>query len=232
MDNVQQWHYIQTLFSDHDVKEKAIKIQYDTKFNIDCRYPTTRVDVVKRDTLEAARELANPLVLILADDERPGGCVQAGAGMQEESLFRRTALYKYLTRDLYPIEKDKVIYARNVPLLTGNTICFIACPGIKMPQLTNDNKLCETDEFVLRRKIELILQVANKYGHSSIVLGALGCGVWGCPPKHVANIMKNVLMQYKGSVLNVVVAVLGSNYNIFSDVFETVVNSSDTNESY
>lgn len=40
-----------------------------------------------------------------------------------------------------------------------------------------------------------------------MVLGALGCGVWGCPPKHVAEIMiravgrsKNVLFACPDNV--------------------------------
>jgi uncharacterized protein (TIGR02452 family) len=56
----------------------------------------TRVRVVNADCLEVARSLAAsgapPAVLNMASPDRPGGSVLAGAGAQEESLFRRTNL--------------------------------------------------------------------------------------------------------------------------------------------
>jgi uncharacterized protein (TIGR02452 family) len=165
-------------------------------------------DVIDADALDVALGLSggsgggDPLVLVLADDVTPGGCVRAGAGMQEESLFRRTALFAHLTPDLYPLAPDEALYARGVPvLLTSEAdgfrplearpprhVAFVACPGIKMPRLTDDGRLRPEDEVTLRRKVRLILRVAREEGHDEVVLGALGCGVWGCPPRHVAQI--------------------------------------------
>lgn len=45
----------------------------------------TNVIVLKLDTLEAARLYDNPLVLIMADSETPGGCYKALSGQQEEA---------------------------------------------------------------------------------------------------------------------------------------------------
>lgn len=221
MDNITQWQHVLKVFESFTPVHNALKVRHKANWNANKQYHCTNVGVVKLDTLEAALTLQHPLVHVLADDVCPGGCVAAGAGMQEESLFRRSALYKYLTRNLYPIANDEAIYAKDVPLLQGGVASFVACPGIKMPHLTSDNELKQSDVDILARKIELILQIAYDNGHSSIVLGALGCGVWGCPSKHVAAVMKSVLHKYDGCFKTVLVAVLGANHNIFHNVFSS-----------
>jgi uncharacterized protein (TIGR02452 family) len=188
-----------------------------SNFNRVCR--TTNIQVLKADTLEVAKTLNKPLVLILSDAHQPGGCVAAGAGMQEESLFRRSSLHKHLVPSLYPIEDDGAIYAPHVELLDGSYMDFVACPGIKMPVLV-DNRLLPEDEEKLRKKVHLILQLGQKEGYHVLVLGALGCGVWGCPTRHVAQIFKEVIQQYDGVFSNIVFAVLGANFNFFEETFE------------
>jgi hypothetical protein len=46
----------------------------------------------------------------------PGGCVKAGGGMQEESIFRRTSIHRCLLKNLYPIE-DKCLYCPDLPVV-------------------------------------------------------------------------------------------------------------------
>lgn len=190
---------------------------------------TTAVDVrvIKADTLEVALALPDPdpLVLILADADRPGGCVFAGAGMQEESLFRRTALFAHLPQTLYPIAPDEALYAPDVPVLSSlsgremRRMAFIACPGIKMPSLEAGNtRLGAEDAATLERKIRLILQVASNRGHRSVVLGALGCGAWGCPRRHVAEIFGQVLKdEGQPCPPTVRFAITGAGAAVFSD---------------
>ena len=82
------------------------------------------------------------------------------------------------------------------------------------------------DMMRMRAKIELICQVAKQYGHDSLVLGPLGCGVWRSPPKQMAEIMRSVLSGYKGVFKHITFACLarvpvgaGHNYTIFKEVF-------------
>jgi hypothetical protein len=42
-----------------------------------------------------------------------------------------------------------------------------------------------------------------------LVLGALGCGVWGCPVKHVAEVFGDVVREYDGVFESITFAVLG-----------------------
>lgn len=205
------------------------------------RYAKTEIKVYKEDVLVVAIKkttLSNPLVLILADDQTPGGCVFAGAGMQEESLFRRTALFAHLHPSLYPIQMDEALYARDVPILLSSEdtnyqplqdaqsvhVSFIACPGIKFPSLVSgNNRLNDTDAQTFKNKIKLILRVAQENGHSEVVFGALGCGVWGCPGKHVAQLFAEVLTDHSGVLQTAHFAILGA----LADVFKHHLESND-----
>jgi hypothetical protein len=158
------------------------------------------------DSLDCALKLSNPLVLIFADDITPGGCVDSGNGMQEESLFRRTALFKYLKKEYYPLPPNKAIYCKDVPVSKNSNlddipttyVSFIACPCIKMP-----SDILSDDELnILQKKIHLIL-------------GAWGCGVWGCNPDTISKNFNKISQCYK---INTYYPILqkGNNYYHFN----------------
>jgi uncharacterized protein (TIGR02452 family) len=223
MDNISAWISVQAQFRDYVPMVPATKVFYkDHDLPNPPMHPSTLIRVIKGDTLDVARTIPyeRPLVLILADAHVPGGCVGAGAGMQEESLFRRSALHKHLVPLLYPIEENAAIYCPHVELMDGTYMDFIACPGIKMPKLTDGNRLYPADEERLRRKLHVVFRKAYEGNHDTLVLGALGCGVWGCPPIHVAEIFKGVIAEYNGVFEAVYFAVLGANYNFFSSILD------------
>ena len=209
------WKYIKNYFINYSPNITCIKEKCDKK----------HVKLFKKDTLEVALGLKNPLVLILADNCTPGGCVDSGNGMQEESLFRRTGLFKHMLPEFYPILNDECLYIPSVPVIFHSEefdykkiipikyMSFIACPGIKHIGQT----FTKNEQEILINKIKLIFKTAKKYNHSEIVLGALGCGVWNNPPKEVAIIFKKVIEQETN--LNIYFAILGKNYNIFNDIF-------------
>lgn len=176
----------------------------------------------------------NPLLLNLADDNFPGGCIDAGSGAQEESLFRCTNYHKTLKRlsNLYPIKDDEAILSSDVTIIKqseqkgwkpflwkGNyKLSFIACPAVKYPviEFVNGQKRLKQDDIIkLEKKIELILQTAFNNGFDTIIWGAMGCGAWRNPSYHVAEIMKRVLAKYDGMIKNHIFAILkmnGDNY--------------------
>lgn len=220
----------------------AIPVQYNAAFEWESFTRVSSGAMIftdNRDALDVALdpkcwdnvERSNPLVLILADAVNPGGCVHAGAGMQEESLFRRTALAAALPCNLYPIPDDGALYAVDVPVLMRSeadgfeplplphpTLSFLACPGVKMPCLTIDGRMFPEDLHSLRVKIELILQTALSFGHRDLVLGALGCGVWGCPVREVAGVFREVLLERGQWFRHVRFAILGASCGMFADV--------------
>ena len=57
----------------------------------------------------------------------------------------------------------------------------------------------------------------------NLVLGAMGCGAFRNPPKHIAELFRQVLNepQYKGRFRRVVFAIINEDLcNVFSDVFK------------
>lgn len=151
-------------------------------------------------------ENLNPVCLNLASDRKPGGGWTNGAMAQEESIFYRTTYCCCLPRQYYPLDITDVIYSPKVMVFRNadyslrhkkdifNT-SFIACPGLRNPKLQND---CMTtyDYSLLKVKIELILKTAIENKHKSIVLGALGCGVFNCPVYDVVCAFKSMIAKY------------------------------------
>lgn len=204
------------------------------------------VEFLNQDAIDVALDLLStgkaqrPLVLNLADDSWPGGCVAQGSGAQEESLFRRSNYHQTLNQDpaFYPIKDDEAVYSPEVTILKSSeedgwelypvdqrpVLAFVACPGLRYPELVDDQRnasdflstayeprLKKEDVTILKEKIGIILQTARQYKHDAIVLGALGCGAWRNPPKHVAEIFKSVLEAYEGMVpYRVVFAILST----------------------
>ena len=202
----------------------SIKHVFDPK-----RAPSagTRVTVEDIDSIDcglAYQALGfSPVVLNLADDCQPGGCVDIGSGAQEESLFRRTALYATLDQSMYPIGDDEGIYSPDVAVIKASEadgwavyqqpkrMAFLTVPGVKYPRCVyaDDKKprLRPQDEARLRTKVRTMLQIASMHGHDAVVLGASGCGAWKCPPDHVAEIFRDVVDEYRGAFRVVAFAV-------------------------
>ena len=224
------WNDVQQTFQ---VDEPAIRFQ-NNFIPLSVPFVQTKVTVVRKDSIEASYGYDKPLVLVFADADVPGGCVHAGAGMQEESIFRRTGIHRRLLKNLYPISPHECLYCPDVRVVFDSEdkgyapiekrASFVACPGIKFPELVqNQTRLNEPDAALLDTKIEMLVELAVRYGHDCLVLGALGCGVWGCPPKHVAEIMISTVRRVAvGRLKNVVFACPGNVFDAFSEALTHV----------
>lgn len=208
----------------------SIRENYDNDFLLHKIHTTTKkktksnIRIYDMDTIDCALLFDKPLVLNLSDDEYAGGWVNMGSGAQEESLFRRTNYFQTLTQNLYPINDNECIYSPQVSVIKSDEknnwklydkpffLDFVACPAIKYPFLDENEKLCQDDIDLLENKIKMIIQVAKKYNHNTIIFGAMGCGAWQNPPNHVATIFRKVLTEYDGVVDNYIFAIL-RNYN-------------------
>jgi uncharacterized protein (TIGR02452 family) len=172
------------------------------------------------------KEGLNPVVLNLADESIPGGCVATGSEAQEESLFRRTSLCATLLFDhrLYPIRPNEGIYSPNVWVIKTNDwkdidppnrISFMSVPGLRYPLTDKDSgRLNPEDRTTLETKIKLMLQIAMDNGHDSVVLGATGCGAWKSPPQEVAEAFKEVLASTPLPLKKVAFAILAPKGNV------------------
>jgi uncharacterized protein (TIGR02452 family) len=211
----------------------------------------TRVRVLNIDCLECAMKLKNynPVVLNLADDCFPGGAVDLGSGAQEESIFRRTDIYRTLNHHTgyYPLKNIDTVYSPFVHIIKNpdgtyidrtHTVSIISAPALRMPTLS-DGHLTEKDTQLLEDKIRMILDIAYVHKHKVVILGAMGCGAWRNPPEDVASCFKRVIGHYMGCFHAIVFAVLEvsqrsylirnrdvtrSNYAVFKEILESPSN--------
>ncbi len=225
-------------FCNNNLNKSNKSIKYDfTQPEIKKIYNKTYIEVINVDCIKCGIALKqknyNPVILNLADDRFPGGHVQIGTNAQEESIFRRSNYYQTLNHEtgFYPLKDSQLIYSPNVTVIkneNGNyldkfyELAFIACPGIHNPELIDD-RLNDKDVEILKNKIKNILNISYIYKHDIPILGAIGCGAWKCPPKHVAEIFKDVLNEYDGVFKHIVFAIL--------DDKETIVKNRDKTES-
>lgn len=188
-------------------------------------------------------------VLNLASNLEPGGGWRYTLSQtQEEALCYSSTLYATLKPEWYPfpntgpgscagiVSPDVVVFKdtldRNLIDLPFDqrfvvTVITVAAPC--HPRLTGDR-----DDFAdpselhdLREKILLVLRLAAVHGITNLVLGAMGCGAYGCPPRAVAREMKTALegIEFSGWFERVVFAVYAAgpsgqmNFDIFRDVF-------------
>mmetsp|Transcript_25264 Transcript_25264/g.41579 ORF Transcript_25264/g.41579 Transcript_25264/m.41579 type:complete len:383 (+) Transcript_25264:96-1244(+) len=178
------------------------------------------ISVIKGDCLETALWLrrtdpsCNPAVLVMASRSHPGGGFESGAGAQEENLCRRTNLWQALLSvqdQCYPIPEYGGIYTKNALVIrkgeeSGYTflpqpelISFFNVAAINSPSTEpcktrpNERRLCKKMVGIYRKKIATMLNIALDQGHDTVVLSAFGCGAYGNPPRHMAEIFKEVL---------------------------------------
>lgn len=179
----------------------------------------------------------NPAILNMASRHNPGGGVMNGAGAQEETIFRRTnlflSLYQYASyaekyglnksRHQYPMDRNfGGIYSPNVSIFREceangyklmsqpREVSFITVAGINHPELDDNGMIIPELVNLAKNKIRTILRIGLKHRHDSLVLGALGCGAFCNPPRHVAKLFHEVIeeQEFKNKYKNIVFAIL------------------------
>ena len=201
----------------------------------------TLVEVQNIDCLYAGVQLKgqgyNPAVLNMASRRNPGGGVVTGAGAQEETLFRRTNLFRSLyqfapyaeqygmkrSHHQYPLDRNfggvytpDAIYFRESEqkgyALLGEpvSLSFITVAGMNRPDLTADGMIADHHVEPIKNKIRTIFRMGLVHGHDSLVLGALGCGAFRNPPRHVARLFHEVMdeSEFKNRYRLIVFAIL------------------------
>ncbi|CAF0782011.1 unnamed protein product [Didymodactylos carnosus] len=186
-----------------------------------------------------------PVVLNMASMYHPGGGWRNGAGAQEENLHRRTNLfqcledpYNQLNRKWpYKVPELGGIYTPNACVFRDSEfdgypffshpqyISFISSAAYKNPSLV---KIQQTGEIQLRdekiieatkKKIEVVLQIAQENDHDTIILSAFGCGAYGNPAKHIAQLFREVLFgdeKFLNSFRFIVFAII-NDHNAYSE---------------
>ncbi|KAI3598451.1 hypothetical protein WG66_000694 [Moniliophthora roreri] len=207
-----------------------------------------------RNIIKRFPEAANNKVgvLNLASDQLPGGGWDTTLQKtQEEALCYSSTLFKTLKPEYYPwpnlgpgstagiFSPGIVIFKDDLDhdcedLEPGDRriagVITVAAP--RGPKLTSDRKnfANQSDLNDLRGKIRLVYRMAARNGREYVVLGAMGCGAYRCPPQMVAEEMKAILLdsEFKGWFRNVTFAVYSNpsngpgNFEVFEKVFKGV----------
>ena len=196
------------------------------------------VAVWNSDSIDAGKRLLdegyNVAVLNLASHRNPGGGVMNGSAAQEESLFRRTNLFRSMyqftpyaeeyglkrSRYQYPLDRRNggvytpgatVIRDARLRLLAEPyQLSFIAVPAIAHPNVTRDGLLTDEMADLTRQKMRTIFRIAAHHDHDALVLGAFGCGAFRNPPRHIALLFKEVMQEteFTGRFRKIVFAIL------------------------
>ena len=191
-------------------------------------------------------------MLNLASDIEPGGGWRYTLSTtQEEALCYSSTLYATLRPEWYPwpntgpgscagiFSPDVVVFRDTLAhelaefsKIQRHVLSVITVAAPCLPKLTNDGAQFARDSDLndLREKILLILRIAAGNGVTSLVLGAMGCGAYRCPPKVVAEEMKRLIEteEFHGWFENLVFAVYAAgptgrnNLTVFRTVFERV----------
>ena len=178
------WQHTQEYATNFPRPEPSIKYIYNPDFTFQKLVEHTDVSVENIDCVDCGLQY-DAIVLNLADDSMPGG-IPAYSGAQEESIVRRSNYHLTLSMKLYPIRDNEAIFSNNVTIFKKSEddgwelydepkhLDFIACPGLRHPNLDENGHLFPQDVERLRVKIRTILQVAYLAGHCRIILGASG----------------------------------------------------------
>ena len=192
---------------------------------------STVVRVVNVTSLDVARGMAAggrvPLVLNFASAKNPGGGFLRGARAQEESLARSSALYECIrASEMYAHNRahgdllytDWMIYSPAVPvfrddeaLLEEPYLCAFltaAAPNAGETLARRPDRVDEVNR-TMRSRVTRSLAIAAERGHTHLVLGAWGCGVFKNSPVVVAEAYQSDLEgAFKGIFEEIVFAVL------------------------
>jgi uncharacterized protein (TIGR02452 family) len=112
----------------------------------------------------------------------------------------------------------------------------IAAAAVRNPKLTSKEQLNAADAAMMRKKINIICQVALKNNNDCLILSAWGCGAYGCPPEHLGKLFHEVLANYEGHFKKVVFAIIDGtttgiktdNYNLFMCGYNSYLSTSNS----
>jgi uncharacterized protein (TIGR02452 family) len=176
------------------------------------------VEVTGETTAQAARRLvehegqARVAALNFASARNAGGGFLRGAKAQEEDLARCSALYAcQITKPDYYAQNraeasvlytDHLIYSPDVPFFRDEHLALLPAPflvSILTSPAPNAGEARQRGESAaairatLERRAEHVLRVAAHHGHTVLVLGAWGCGVFRNDPVEVAAVFAELL---------------------------------------
>lgn len=193
------------------------------------RYDSTDISLLDEDTFTIAAGEDNACCLNFASHRRPGGGYKAVQNLrmiiktQEEDLFRRSDL-PYLmdipeVREHYPLMGLTGLYCsatvtkdKHLDPVSPFAVGVVTVPAVVNPA---------PDEPLVGGKVRRILEIAADNDHSTLILGAWGCGVFNNDPVKISELfMTHLNGDFKGVFKKVIFGVPGEgsyNYRAFQE---------------
>lgn len=197
------------------------------------------VCIVNNDCIDVTRALTDlykedkVAMLNMANSVQPGGHYLLGQLAQEESIFYRTNIYKFLDPENmsgeddfvhkhYPLSNVGGLYVPNVlAIRRSESSSYALCEAFHI------NVICvagldmrysgayfhDTHGVVIKNKIRSIFRIAIEKGQTILVLGALGCGAFNNNPRIVAGFFKEVIQETKGFFKAIVFSIYSEKRN-------------------
>lgn len=151
------------------------------------------------------------LMLVFGSAHRPGGGVLTGAIAQEEDLSRQTTWHfhakdcpqfydmthanaLYSDWAVYAPSAWQLINAAGAPI-AARPVSMIGAAAPNLKQLVVQGQAADHDRIddVLLHRVRGLLDFAEQEAHTTLLLGAWGCGVFGLDPERVARVFKTAL---------------------------------------
>ncbi len=209
--------------------------------NVPSLKTSTIIEVTEKDCLKETVRLSKegffPAVLNMASRQNPGGGVLKGSRAQEESIFRRTNIFRSLYQfapyaGTYGVAKSELQYPldpnyggiytpdailfrdseRNGCKLLENPeyVSVISVAAMNRPEIDSKGEISRHLVEGVKNKMRTIFRIALRHRHDSIVLGAWGCGAYCNPPKHIAALFHEVLneKEFKDKFRKIVFAII------------------------
>lgn len=193
-------------------------------------------DEILNVLIELSQAGHNPVGLNMANRYQPGGGVDKGYSTQEEILCRRSNHLLGLRTQRYPLSDKGGIYCPHVQVFRENEtneyawmenpqeVALVAVAAYDLRPGSRDRlelhlprsgliglELYQNELYVnkTKAKIRNSLRVMFQKGHTHIVLGALGCGVYKNPPEMVSGLFLEIFQEteFEGRFEKVIFAI-------------------------
>lgn len=112
---------------------------------------------------------------------------------------------------------------KNIHAWKCNVIAVPALSEPKCVEVAGELLLSDESIAIVKNKIRTIFNIAVDNNQKCLVLSAWGCGAYKNPPKHIARLFKEILMDF--SFEKVIFAIkdpTNVNYNVFAEIFSDV----------
>ena len=125
----------------------------------------------------------------------------------EENLAYRSTLSLSLVDDLYPLQKDELVYHPHVWAFRGaqwQSVKSFAFAAVSVVPMSRADFSVENDRTRVANTFDAVFQLAVQRGHRSVIMNAFGCREDN-NPVDVAQILGQVLSKYARALVRVTI---------------------------